>query len=557
MHSHKVGVKFMFSSFLHSFIAFVICFEFLAIGTSSCTSYAAEEQRWWIRRDHWTSRDEQHYSEFVAQLGESNCRSFDQCLKNSANPYRQSDPKTVRFFSDCADLPFLLRTYFSWKNGLPFSYVNEVAPVEGGSDIRYTPKGNRVKARADIITPSPDKIPNAIKVLQTISNDVSSAMFRFNPALDNATLFTDFYPTTLDRESIRPGSIIYDPNGHVAVVYKIENDGRVLYMDAHPDNSITRGTYGKKFARANPGMGAGFKNWRPLRLVNARLDDEGHWIGGRMASVINREIKDFSDEQFYGNQPSPTKEWKKGLFVFEGKVIDYYDFIRQRLARAGFRYEPLTELKNMLEALCQDLHDRADAVEVAVQNQISLAPHPIRLPTNIYGTSGDWETYSTPSRDARIKTSFLELKEKVAQFLELNKQQSPDLDYSGTDLKSDLLDTYEETIQSCQIRYTKSDQSTRVLTFDEIYHRLFQLSFDPYHCPERRWGETNSSELIACSDNDVKKEWYEGEQFMRNQIERTYDVRMDFTVEQLFTPQKGNGVMTPPDIDFLRLLKTP
>lgn len=524
---------------------------------SSVLTYAAEEHRWWIQRDHWTSRDEQQYSEFVAHLGESGCRSFDQCLKSSANPYRQSDPQSVRFFSDCADLPFMLRAYFSWKNGLPFSYVNEVLPIEGGTDIRYTPKGNKVKARADVITPSRDRIPNALKVLQTISDDVSSAMLRFNPALDDARLFTDLYPTTIERESIRPGSVIYDPNGHVAVVYKIENDGRVLYMDAHPDNSITRGTYGKKFARANPGMGAGFKNWRPLRLVDAHPDAEGHWIGGRVVAALNREIKDFSDEQFYGNQPSPTKEWKKGSFVFQGETVDYYDFVRQRLALGDLRYDPLGELKNMLEALCQDLRDRADAVEISVRNQLSLTPHPFRLPVNIYGTSGDWETYSTPSRDARIKTSFLELKEKVVQFLNLYEEQSPNLDYSGDDLKADLLDTYVQTTQACQIRYTKSDGSTKILNFDEIYRRLFQLSFDPYHCPERRWGETTSRELTTCTDNNEKSRWYEGEQYMRNQIERTYDVRMDFTLEQLFIPQKGNGITTPPDIDFLNLLRKP
>ena len=30
------------------------------------------------------------------------------------------------FNADCADLPYMLRAYFAWKNGLPFAYS---APV--------------------------------------------------------------------------------------------------------------------------------------------------------------------------------------------------------------------------------------------------------------------------------------------------------------------------------------------------------------------------------------------------------------------------------------------
>lgn len=527
-----------------------ICFFFFL----SHSVRAADSTRWWIFKDRWTERDEQKYSEFVSQLGESGCRSFDQCLKSSANPYRESDPKSVRFSSDCADLPFLLRAYFAWKNGLPFSYVRQVVPVEGGADIRYTPKGNRVTERADVVSLLSGKAPQAVKVLFSISYDVSSAMLRFHPSSDDPELFTDLYPVQVNRGSIRPGTVIYDPNGHVAVVYRVETDGRVLYMDAHPDDSITRGTFGKKFARSSPGMGAGFKNWRPLRLVGAVQKPEGYWLGGRVVGARNAEIVDYSVEQFYGNDSKSTQEWKRSSFIFQGKTIDFYDFIRQSLAVGELKYNPVEELKNMMGALCQDLRDRVEAVDLAIRNGMSLKEHPDRLPTNIYGTTGEWESYSTPSRDARIKTSFVELKERVAQFLALSEAKSPDLNYSGANLKEDLLTAYRELAQSCQVTYTRSDGKLKVLDFNQIVDRLFALSFDPYHCVERRWGESSPDELESCTDDAKKARWYQGEQFLRNQIERTYDVRMDFSLEQLFTPQKGNGVVTPPDVDVVSLL---
>jgi hypothetical protein len=39
------------------------------------------------------------------------------------------------------------------------------------------------------------------------------------------------------------------------------------------------------------------------------------------------------------------------------------------------------------------------------------------------------------------------------------------------------------------------------------------------------------------------------EQTLRNQIDRTYDARMDFSLEELRTPGPGKGVASPPDID--------
>ena len=57
------------------------------------------------------------------------------------------------------------------------------------------------------------------------------------------------------------------------------------------------------------------------------------------------------------------------------------------------------------------MQDRIQAVETGLKSGVQNKSHPDRLPENIYGTSGEWEEYSTPSRDARLKTSFLELRD--------------------------------------------------------------------------------------------------------------------------------------------------
>src|ERR1700712_2434532 len=98
-----------------------------------------------IRAETWTAADERGYGEFIAAIGQSNCRTVDGCLRNAANPFRASDPEGVRFQSDCADLPYVLRFYYAWKRGLPFSYVSDVSPRLRARDIRYSPHGNVVE----------------------------------------------------------------------------------------------------------------------------------------------------------------------------------------------------------------------------------------------------------------------------------------------------------------------------------------------------------------------------------------------------------------------------
>lgn len=79
-------------------------------------------------------------------------------------------------------------------------------------------------------------------VLTSIANYISSTMFRIDPSNDvlKSNVFNDFYPVEISRDSIVPGSVFYDPNGHILVVYDVADDGRIFMIDAHPDNSLTR-----------------------------------------------------------------------------------------------------------------------------------------------------------------------------------------------------------------------------------------------------------------------------------------------------------------------------
>jgi hypothetical protein len=532
----------------------------LMAGILSATAAASAHAgtAWMVKKDTWTATDERNYSAFVAALGESGCNTIDKCIRSAANPYRTTDPQGYKFWSDCAKFPYLLRGYFAWKNGLPFSYVSDVSAAEGrGADLRYSPKGNVVVARREITAREGGSV-DAIRALNTMQAEVNSAMFRFNPAIDitKGNLFFDFVPVKIDRVQVHPGTIIYDPNGHVAVVYKVENDGRVRFFDAHPDNSVSRGVYGEKFARSSPGMGAGFKNFRPLKLAHATADASGALSGGYTITVPNANNPSFSIEQFFGTNPSADGVWKKGTFAVGDQALEYYDFVRTRLAVGDLKYHPVEEMTNMMEALCQDIKDRGQAVDTALATGIQNKSQPSNLPNNIYGTDGEWESFSTPSRDARLKTSFVELRTRVEEFVTLYKQGNPRVVYQGANLAQDLRQAYDRAAQACQFQYTRSDRTKVTLNFNDVSMRLFSLDFDPYHCAELRWGASDPSELATCGDGSTKRAWYQAEQRLRNQIERSYDTRMGFSLDQLRAKAPGSGADAPPDVDLKKYLST-
>lgn len=506
----------------------------------------AQSAAWVINKLEWTAADEAAYSRFVQRLGEAKCFTVSECMRSTANPYRDTDPVDTKFWSDCADWPYFLRAYYSWKNGLPFGYVSSIgshdvedrklnppvlAPGEvlKPIDMRTSSLGNYPRARYSIVTGQ--RRMNFVLEVNRMQNTISSGMLRI--AFGNPSkVANDFYSADIRVGSIRPGTVIYDPAGHVAVVYKVLPDGRILYFDAHPDNSITHGRYDGKFVRSRPAQGAGFKNFRPIRLVGAKLSRNGlEYVGGKVVPMADHEIADASVTQFYGTVPDAEK-WSKGVFVHKGKTVDYYEYVRASLATENIN--PVVEFEGALQELCDDFKERRESIEVATAKQFHLRPHPGLIPANLFSSLGDWESYSTPGRDTRMRASFAGLQkalnERYSQYL---RDDYSDMKYTGKDLKADFLRAFHNVNYNCPVSYTNSAGKVINLSFELGLRRLYRMSFDPYHCPEKRWGATSSQELATCPDDNVKHDWYVGEQRIRNFLQRDWSARADLTLETL------------------------
>ncbi len=135
------------------------------------------------------------------------------------------------------------------------------------------------------------------------------------------------------------------------------------------------------------------------------------------------------------------------------------------------------------------------------------------------------------------------------RFVNMYRTGDAKLVYRGQNLVDDLIATYDREAGACQIVYTRTDGSKVTLPYEEARRRLFALSCDPYQCIERRWGASDPGELATCPDGENKRDWYAAEQRLRNQIERTYDADMEFSLSELAAHEPGTGVAAPPDID--------
>jgi hypothetical protein len=293
----------------------------------ACPAWA----EWKITKDHWSQDDEAGFSRFVQAIGESTCSTPKECFRDASNPYRDSDPPNLTLDGDCADFVYQLRGYYAWKNGLPFGHALAISPREGSAgDMRWNAKGNKIVARRGVLTWRPGFDP--AQMLSQLGDHVSSAMFRVAPEFDRGFGTSDFYSPKIAKGSIRPGTAIYDINAHVAIVFRVDPDGTVHYMDSHIDRTLTRGTFGPHIPRDEAQLGSGFKNFRPLKLVDYTKETDGSLSNGKFVYATNEEIPDYSTEQYLGNIENPSGDWKAAKFVVDDTDVGFYDFVRLQLS---------------------------------------------------------------------------------------------------------------------------------------------------------------------------------------------------------------------------------
>lgn len=578
-------------------------------GIACIPSRMRPNETWEIKNDRWTKNLLRGYQRFIYTLGtaveKGVCSTVDSCMINKAsNILRTNTDLNAFHYADCADLPYYLRAYFSFRHGLPFSYASQMLPrpltredrrrVEAREaraneleekkkrgvqltqaeelelksllksrqlryDPRYTMNGNFVAKRAWIL---PQHKVSFFSWAAHFPNVISTASMRVwrneRVSYRNSKgelieeLEPDFYSAALTPKGIVPGTVVYKHDGHVGVVYRIDYEkGDIYYIDAHPDNSLTWGVIDETWTKGMAGRatwGGGFKNFRPAVV------ERDSWFGPKkIRMVTDREIDDldeiyedsYSDEQYrLFEKPSDTVRYRDRNISVE---VEYLDFLRLRMSGGRYRLDPVGQFRDDVMRLCRNMQYRREAVLAATEKGFHLQEHPPRLPDNIYGAQGEWERYSTPGRDVLFKQRVMAVVDNLKKYRKLIDDRHPLLKpgLSVARFKAEALAAWHEVAGSCRISYRASNGRERSFNLIEAIRRVPYMSFDPYMCPERRFGATSPEELATCTDSPDKREWYVYQQFLRNHMAKDSTAPMGWSLEEL---KAINGTQVDPKL---------
>jgi hypothetical protein len=476
----------------------------------------------WFTRAAWTPSFENLYSAWIEHLfdapldAQPSWNALHEVLRDRSRNFlydhlsQAEDEQGVAVRPDCADLPYFLRAYFASKLGLPFGWSrcsrgeNGVPPActdFATSSDPFPPPTGALRSAAEKAAEKPKEPPelppwadpkrsgstwenNAKRLGEffrtTLADAAQSGAGR--TSADDET--GDYYPVELSAETLRPGTIFADPYGHVLVVAKripqtATSGGVLLAVDGQPDGTVAR----KRFWRGNflfaidPALGsAGFKRFRTVLRDGAT---------GKWRHLGNAELPDYSQDQYTGG------------------VEGFYDQMDDVLSPAPL--DPEQALLETIAALEEQVKTRVNSVDNGRKFLASGKPA-ADMPdgAKIFETTGDWEDFSTPSRDLRLLIAI-----DVARGIPARVARRPERYAMPAGKSADLVRTQLEArlareLHARKFKYVRTDGTEWELTLQDVVDREagLEMAYNPNECVESRWGAPpESDEASTCRDH--------------------------------------------------------
>jgi hypothetical protein len=463
----------------------------------------------WMQRASWTPALEDLYSAWIERMfdapleAQPSWTALHEVLRDRARNFlfdhlgAAEDEQNVTVRPDCADLPYFLRAYFSFKLGLPFGW-SHCSRGENGTPPTCTDFASSsdpfptkdpdagaspgpLPAWADPDRPQEGPWEMNVKRLgeffRTTLADAAQSGAGRTPADDDTG---DYYPIKLSAETLRPGTIYADPYGHVLVVAKRiaqtpTSGGVLLAVDGQPDGTVAR----KRFWRGNflfavdPTLGSpGFKRFRPIVRDPATK---------QMHHLANRELADYSRTDQY-----------------EGGVEGFYDKMDDVLSPA-----PLDPTQALLETV-QALEEQVKTRVVSVENGrkfLETGKDAAEMPdgAKIFETTGDWEDFSTPSRDLRLLIAIDVAHNLPARIARRPERYAMPAGRTPEQVRGELEARLGAELSSRTFEYKRTDGSPWKLTLAQVADRqtALEMAYNPNDCVEARWGAPDGSDEIS------------------------------------------------------------
>lgn len=417
-----------------------------------------------------------------------------------SNP--QIDAQTLRAghtILDCGKLTVFFGAYYSYRRGLPWM-ATYVRACDGG-DLRtcaYTTPGGDT-SNLDYPTPY-DFIKDAVQGFCT-------GNYRVEPDRPGAER-SDTVPVAITPQTLKPGAMFY-LDGHVLFVAQIDPYGEIRFLDA--TTSTTRDIYTHNRMNAVTGItpmqqgdqpySGCFRGFRVTRWPIAETDSSGNVI--RVRRRTDEEMKQFgySTEQY-----AKLAELTRTGRIVEGNVAvdSIHDFIRLRM-RSARNIDPMKLLDDYAMRLLQLAQEREKLVQAGWKSAQSEGPIPFpegSRDANIYNANGRWGDLSTTALDTRIRGEYFamisDLESAVnwykfkPDFVKLPQQMKKGV-WGQADLAMSLAMAKEKAFHARRFAYTNSQGKQIMLTLADLEQRIYDISFDPNHAPEFRWGAPAAS----------------------------------------------------------------
>jgi hypothetical protein len=493
----------------------------------------------WFVRDHWSPSLENLYSAWIQHLfdapleAQPSFAALHEVLRDRDRNFLfdylgdKEDEQGVIVRPDCADLPYFLRAYFSFKLGLPFGWSHCTRGEAGSpptcSDFASTsdpfppptPDPSRpppapdasAKPRALPTWADPERervgpwevnVKRLGEFFRTTLADAAQSGAGRTPAEDETG---DYYPVALTAEGLRPGTIYADPYGHVLVLAKripqtATSGGVLLAVDGQPDGTVAR----KRFWRGNflfaidPALGSpGFKRFRPIvpflplppgmresarEAAVRKADNATDPTASKWRHATNRELPDYSGKDQY-----------------TGGVEGFYDKMDDVLSPAPL--DPTQALLETIQALEEQVKTRVTSIENGRKFLASGKPA-ADMPdgARIFETTGEWEDFSTPSRDLRLLIAVDVARALPGRVARRPERYAMPPGLSVDQVRASLEARLASELVARSFKYTRTDGSEWVLHLKDIVDRqvALEMAYNPNDCVEARWGATEGSD---------------------------------------------------------------
>ena len=510
----------------------LLLFAFCAIASDPNPPDIHSSSGAWPIRRQWTPAETHHYAKWVENIYrlkttgdvEQRTAKLERILTDSEmnlleNPaflgeggnkqLSRSLIREMHSLMDCGKFTAFMPAYYAYRRALPWMTTVVTA---GEGDIRTSPYNIPV-GNSNSFTSS-----SVTAFFRNAVGSFISGNYRVNLEGKNAHL-SDTVPVAINRQFLLPGCINY-LDGHCLLLAYVSEYGELHFLNC--STAHTRDVFSYNGMNTVSGITPTgndptdaykgcFQGLRVLRYPIAITDKNG-----RVKQVRRRTNEEMQEFGFSTEQYDIVREISRKQFIDMGKfrVESFHDFIRMRMKTVD-SVAPLAFMEQYANELLEAYVMREQFVQEAWKDVRAHGPivYPEeRRNENIFEALGRWETWSSPSSDVDRRNKYFYLADWleyvirlygiVPEFVDLTGLEQYNI-HTQENLAQALIAEKKRIFAAHTMTYTNSKGKQIPLTLLDIEKRLYDLSFDPNHPPELRWGAPENSEERASAPKTV------------------------------------------------------